>query len=209
LPGGLPKNERFEADPLQINPDRRNDDFFDSDQPDSWFEKAKKLIEDINQENDRKEEENKGGDHQGASCSIGDRDDYSPPEASGSDGDASEPQDGVDSQNTSSSYSDEELKINPGKQEKHISGKNNYRPERSELTHPDPQSLVDKFTGKGQPIPNGKKYGQPGFKERVDFGETIGKYSDKSVIGPRPDTTNGIIIYSKTGTHIIPSQPNQ
>jgi hypothetical protein len=47
-----------------------------------WYEKAKKLLEDIEEQNQRRQEDDNGGSHQGASCSIGDQDDYSPPEAS-------------------------------------------------------------------------------------------------------------------------------
>ena len=86
-----------------------------------------------------------------------------------------------------------------GQQGKHIPGHNNYIPGRSPSTHKDPQGLVNKFAGKGEPVGNIPR-GQPGFKERVDFGEVIGE------VGGKP-TTKGIIHYSKDGVHIVPANP--
>ena len=86
-----------------------------------------------------------------------------------------------------------------GRQAKHIPGHNNFIPDRSPFTHPDPQGLLDKFAGKGEQagkIPRG----QPGFKERVDFGEVIGTMKGKP-------TTKGLIHYSKKGAHIVPANP--
>ena len=57
------------------------------------------------------------------------------------------------------------------------------------------QELLDKFAGKGQLLPNGKK-------ERVDFGKTIGNYYDRNT-GEYLDTTNGLIHYGKDGAHIV------
>jgi len=48
--------------------------------------------------------------------------------------------------------------------------------------------------------------GQPGFKERVDFGKVIGNYKDPNT-GKSVPTTKGIIIYSKSGIHVVPSRP--
>ena len=59
--------------------------------------------------------------------------------------------------------------------------------------------MQDKFAGKGQLLPNGKK-------ERVDFGKTIGNYYDRNT-GEYLDTTNGLIHYGKDGVHIVPSRP--
>lgn len=55
--------------------------------------------------------------------------------------------------------------IHAGKQGKHIPGHNNFIPGRSELTHPNPQGLLDRHSGSGV---------RHGNKEVVDFGETIG-----------------------------------
>jgi hypothetical protein len=89
--------------------------------------------------------------------------------------------------------------LEAGKQGKHIPGHNNYIPGRSPLTHKDPQALLDKFAGKGEPVGKVQR-GQPGFKERVDFGEVIGQVSGNP-------TTKGIIHYSKDGAHIVPANP--
>jgi hypothetical protein len=85
------------------------------------------------------------------------------------------------------------------KQGKHIPEHNNYIPGRSPLTHKNHQELLDNFAEKGQPVGNVPR-GQPGFKERVDFGEVIGEVNGQP-------TTNGIIHYSKNGAHIVPANP--
>ncbi|GAB0154353.1 hypothetical protein MnBA_37530 [Marinobacterium sp. BA1] len=97
------------------------------------------------------------------------------------------------------------LKIHAGKQGKHIPGHNNFTQGRSELTHPNPQSLVDSYAGKGVPV-NKIPAGQPGYRERVNFQENIGKYVDPSS-GNSSSTTNGIIHHSKDGVHIVPARP--
>lgn len=43
-------------------------------------------------------------------------------------------------------------------------------------------------------------------KERVDFERVIGYYKDDST-GKSYPTTMGIIHYSKSGAHIVPSKP--
>jgi hypothetical protein len=96
-------------------------------------------------------------------------------------------------------------KISPGKQGKHIPGHNNYIPGKSILSHPDPQSLINKFAGKGQSVNNVPK-GQPGYKERVDFREVIGNFVDQKT-GKSIPTTKGIIHYAKDGVHIVPARP--
>jgi RHS repeat-associated protein len=96
-------------------------------------------------------------------------------------------------------------KIHMGKQGKHIPGHNNYLQGRSKLTYNNPQNLVDRFAGKGQQVGNIPS-GMPGFKERVDFGEVIGIYVDKTT-GESIPTTVGIIHYSKDGVHIVPARP--
>jgi hypothetical protein len=94
-------------------------------------------------------------------------------------------------------------KINEGKQGKHIPSHNNYQPGRSRLTA-DPQQLATK-AGTGHQVGNIPR-GQPGFKERVDFGRVIGEYVDKS--GKAVQTTKGIIHYAKDGSiHIVPARP--
>ncbi|MCI5142253.1 MAG: hypothetical protein D3909_11160 [Candidatus Electrothrix sp. ATG1] len=73
---------------------------------------------------------------------------------------------------------------------------------RSTMTS-DPTKLAEK-AGTGQQV--GKTpVGQPGSKERVNFGEKIGNYVDQA--GNASPTTNGIIHYSKGGIHIVPARP--
>jgi RHS repeat-associated protein len=50
-----------ETDPLKINPEKKNDDFFNPDKPDSWFDKQKELTEEVKEENEKKEEDNNSG----------------------------------------------------------------------------------------------------------------------------------------------------
>ncbi len=99
-----------------------------------------------------------------------------------------------------SSFSGFCKEINVDKQCKHIPGSKNYEPGKSKLLisllHA--QELINLKSGKGDKI-NDKK-------ERVDFGEIIGKYIDPST-GEELDTSIGIIHYSKTGTHIVPAKP--
>ncbi len=87
--------------------------------------------------------------------------------------------------------------INVGKQGKHIPGHPNYQAGKSILTG-NAQKLLDQYAGKGQWI------GQN--KERVDFGQVIGKYVDPAT-GKAFQTTKGIIHYSKNGAHIVPARP--
>ncbi|MGO8529938.1 polymorphic toxin type 50 domain-containing protein [Rhizobium ruizarguesonis] len=70
----------------------------------------------------------------------------------------------------------------------------------------DPQGLVDAHAGTGQQVGN-IPAGQPGSKERVDFGnKVIGKYVNP-VTGEKIPTTTGIIHYGSKGVHIVPSKP--
>jgi hypothetical protein len=93
--------------------------------------------------------------------------------------------------------------INWGQQEKHFEGHNSYTQGRSTLSA-NPEELVQK-AGTGQAVNNVPR-GQPGFKERVDFGKVIGKYIDPNT-GVSTPTTKGIINYSKNGIHIVPARP--
>jgi Flp pilus assembly pilin Flp len=92
-------------------------------------------------------------------------------------------------------------KLHMGQQGKHIVGHPNYIPGRSILSA-DPARLAQR-AGTGTPVNNVPR-GEPGFKERINFGETIGYFVKDGVATP---TTNGIIHYSKTGIHIVPSAP--
>jgi len=93
-------------------------------------------------------------------------------------------------------------RIAGNRQGKHIVGHNGYIPGRSILTA-DPNHL-GRYAGTGHSA-NGIAPGVPGARERVNFGQTIGKYVDES--GIASDTTNGIIHYSKDGIHIVPARP--
>ncbi|MCY7874634.1 T7SS effector LXG polymorphic toxin [Bacillus spizizenii] len=99
------------------------------------------------------------------------------------------------------------VKVKPGAQEKHIPNTPNYKQEiangkNKSIFYGDnktAQELLDKYAGKGQLLPNGKK-------ERVDFGKPIGKYYDRDT-GEYIETTRGMIHYGKDGAHIVPSEP--
>ena len=87
-------------------------------------------------------------------------------------------------------------------QGKHIVGHNNYTPGRSVLKA-DPQVLAQR-AGTGTPVGSVPR-GEAGFKERINFGETIGDFVKDGV--PTP-TSNGIITYAGDGSiHIIPAAP--
>lgn len=90
-------------------------------------------------------------------------------------------------------------KIHDGKQGKHVPGHNNFQEGKSELTHPDPQALVDKGAGTGV---------RTGNKEVVDFGdEVIGNWVSPDGTQKLP-TSRGTIHYdSKGGAHIVPAHP--
>jgi RHS repeat-associated protein len=95
-------------------------------------------------------------------------------------------------------------RIHWGQQDKHIPGTNNHIEGRSILTHPDPQGLVDQYAGTGVGLRGTP--GQPGYKEKVDFGQIIGLDVDMSTKVQTP-TSWGIIHYSKQGVHIVPTLP--
>jgi hypothetical protein len=88
---------------------------------------------------------------------------------------------------------------------KHVSGHNNYQPGKSELTDPNPQALFDEGAGMGQQLGT-RPVGQPGSKERVDFGKIIGDYVDP-VTRERVPTSVGVIHYGSRGAHIAPARP--
>ncbi len=95
------------------------------------------------------------------------------------------------------------FKIEWDKQNKHVPSAHNYDAKRSILTHPDAQGLVDKYGGKGVPTRNKNKFGEPGYREAVDFGEMIGYAVDRETKA-KTATTIGEIHYSKKGVHIVP-----
>jgi filamentous hemagglutinin len=96
-------------------------------------------------------------------------------------------------------------KIHSGQQGKHQYGHNNWKPGKSIIDHKDPQKLAGEFSGKGQKVAG--EFGQPGFRERVDFKEDIGWYVDPAT-GEATKTSLGIIHHGKNGVHIVPARPN-
>ncbi|MEZ5842557.1 MAG: polymorphic toxin type 50 domain-containing protein [Hyphomicrobiaceae bacterium] len=95
--------------------------------------------------------------------------------------------------------------IDEDKKGKHVPGHKNFIPGRSKLTDDDPQSLLDKASGKGQQIGT-TAVPQPGSKERYDWDKPIGNYVDGQSGNSSP-TTVGIIHYGKRGAHIVPARP--
>jgi hypothetical protein len=91
--------------------------------------------------------------------------------------------------------------IHFGKQAKHLPGQPNHDSSKSTITIgiKELQRLVEARAGTG--------HWQGQYKEVVDFGTVIGKRRD-----PRTerltDTTRGTIHYSKTGVHVVPTDPN-
>ena len=119
-------------------------------------------------------------------------------------GAASSSKGGSSSSKTVNGY---EVKINPGHQNKHIPGTNEYKTsvangnQRSIIKGnlSDIQKLLDENAGTGTMIGINK--------ERVNFGKVIGQYVDP-ITGQSIDTTIGIIHYGNKGAHIVPARPN-
>ncbi len=88
------------------------------------------------------------------------------------------------------------VKVKPGAQEKHIPHTPNYKQELANGKHKSifygdnkkAQELLDEFAGKGTTVTKNK--------ERVDFGEPIGKYYDRDT-GNYVETTRGLTIIAK------------
>ena len=92
--------------------------------------------------------------------------------------------------------------VHEGQQGKHQEGHNNFDPDRGLLTA-DPDELI-KEAGTGEQV-GAVPVGEPGSKERIDFGQEIGVYKDPA--GHAAPTTVGIVHYSKKGAHIVPGRP--
>ncbi|WP_410793398.1 DUF6531 domain-containing protein [Kribbella sp. C-35] len=93
--------------------------------------------------------------------------------------------------------------VNWGQQSKHFPGHPNYLPGRSQLTA-NPEDLVQ-HAGTGEQVDKVVR-GQPGFKERIDFGYRIGIYMTRD--GVASPTTVGILHYRADGSvHIVPGRP--
>lgn len=97
-------------------------------------------------------------------------------------------------------------KVKSGAQEKHIPETPNYKQEvangkKKSIFYGDnkkAQELLDKYAGTGKEM--GKN------KERIDFGQAIGKYYNIDT-GKYEETTKGMIHYGKDGAHIVPARP--
>lgn len=88
-----------------------------------------------------------------------------------------------------------------GKQAKRMRGQSNFDPVKSEITVDIQalQHLVELYAGTG--------IGHSSGRETVDFGQVIGVFVSLET-GVRTPTTRGTIHYSKSGAHVVPSDPN-
>lgn len=93
-------------------------------------------------------------------------------------------------------------KINREKQMRHT--KEGHLPGRSYINGglEYAKELVDKHSGNGKPITD--KHGNWTHKEKFNDSKIIGTHVD--VDGVETKTSNGIIAYSKTGTHVYPGK---
>ncbi len=139
--------------------------------------------------------------------------DPSPTSTAGSGDNGVSDQPTVFNQNESGDTADTESQstkpIHEGKQGKHQPGHNNYDESKNKsiLTHPDPQSLVDEHSGTGRQAGN-TPVGEAGSKEIIDFGEDIGFHVDQST-GEKTPTTVGTVHHSKSDVHIVPALPRE
>lgn len=93
--------------------------------------------------------------------------------------------------------------INPQKQNRHIKGSSGYIPGRSYIYGglEDAQKLVNKLSCTGSPVIS--KSGEWQKKERVSSDSVIGVYINPKT-KTESETTKAMIIYSNSGTHIVP-----
>lgn len=88
--------------------------------------------------------------------------------------------------------------IHESRQGKHVPRHRNFQPGKSELTHANPQELLDRFAGTGI---------RHGHKEVVDFAKIIGLWVGPA--GSKLPTTRGTIHYDAKGNaHIVPAKPH-
>lgn len=94
-------------------------------------------------------------------------------------------------------------RVNVQKQNRHILGHKSHTPDRSYIfgSVADAQRLVDEYSGKGQLIP--QPDGRWTRKERITCEYPVGVHIDKRT-GTQTVTNKATIIYSKTGTHVMP-----
>lgn len=98
--------------------------------------------------------------------------------------------------------------VNREKQLRHMKDELGYIAGRSYLNGSldEIQELVDQLSGTGTPISS--QDGAWQRKERVHADHDFGVYIDEET-GKAYKTNNAIIVYSKSGTHIIPSRPKK
>lgn len=102
------------------------------------------------------------------------------------------------------------VRIQWGKQNKHVPGAHNFDPNRGpiKISKERLEELVKQHAGKGQKA-NMTTPLSPGYNERVEFNEIIGDYALR--VDGKPTeffpTTKGILRYSKDGVHVTPAQP--
>ncbi len=100
-------------------------------------------------------------------------------------------------------FGDVSTSINPQKQNRHIKGSSGYIPGRSYIYGDleDAQKLVNKLSCTGSPVIS--KSGEWQKKERVSSDSAIGVYINPKT-KTESETTKAMIIYSNSGTHIVP-----
>jgi tetratricopeptide (TPR) repeat protein len=101
------------------------------------------------------------------------------------------------------------IKINWMKQDKHYPGTNNFISSRSEITISKDrlEELLLNKAGTGTKVRGDVPF-TPGYKERIDFGEIIGKYAYKDGSNiVKLETNKGIIHYAKDDVHVVPCAP--
>lgn len=96
-------------------------------------------------------------------------------------------------------------KVNPQKQGRHIKNSPDYVKGRSYIhgSFSTAQKLIDELSGTGSPIID--KNGNWTKKERVTAAKVIGTHVSNKT-GIETPTSNALIVYSKTGSHIIPGR---
>lgn len=102
-------------------------------------------------------------------------------------------------------------KVHWGKQGKHMPVKHNFVKGKGIIALEDSELefLLKKHSGKGSRVRG--SWGEPDYKERVDFGKIIGEFAldEKGKPVQYFPTTKGIIHYAKDGfMHVVPSNPN-